>query len=362
MSPAVIITGSSGYLGSALCVELARDHRIIGIDRRPASPAQRRAAREAQWELADISDSGAVRQCFRKAAADNGGIDTVIHFAVYYHYGKDWRREYEAVNIEGTRNIIEAACRLGVKRVVFAASIAALIPPPPGQVLNERATDTTGFPYGRSKAAGELLFAERAAELPAVVLRLGGVFSDWCELPPLASLMRLWCRRGPVGRCMPGSGQAGFPYIHRDELVRVVRRVLERNDTLDRHEVLFVSEDGCTCHRDLFQPIRRGCGHDSDAAPIHVPPVLVALFLYLKLTANTLRRRNTYEQPWMLAYADRPLRVDTAYSRSRLDWTPRPEYGIMARLPILMTNFTRHRRQWAVRNTRRNEGRYEYES
>ena len=153
---------------------------------------------------------------------------------------------------------------------------------------------------------------------------------------------------------MPGSGQAGFPYIHRDELVRVVRRVLERNDTLDGHEVLFVSEDGCTCHRDLFQPIRRCCGHDSDAASIHVPPGLVALFLCLKLTANALLRRNTYEQPWMLAYAARPLRVDTAYSRSRL-WTPHPEYGIRERLPILMANFTRYRQQWADRNTRRNE-------
>ena len=85
----------------------------------------------------------------------------------------------------------------------------------------------------------------------------GRVFSDWCELPPLYSLIRLWSRRGSIGRCFPGRGRTGFPYIHRDELVRFVRRVIEKNDVLSRHEVLFASEDGCTCHDDLFPPIRR---------------------------------------------------------------------------------------------------------
>lgn len=360
--PTVLITGSSGYLGSALCVELAREYRVVGIDRRPPSPDQRRAAPGARWEQVDISDPQAVRQCLEGAAAAGGGIDTLIHFAAYYHFGRRWRPEYEAVNIRGTRHIIDAACRLGVKRVIFAASIAALVPPPRGRALTERAAGSTEFPYGKSKTLGERLFAERAGELPVVVLRLGGVFSDWCELPPLASLMQLWCRRGPLGRCMPGSGAAGFPYIHREELVRGVIRVVERRQLLDRHEVLFLAEDGCTRHRDLFAPIRRCCGRDPDAPPIHLPSRLVASLLVLKLAANALLRRNTYERPWMMAYAERPLKVDTTNSRRRLDWAPRPEFSITARLPILMANYTRHRREWAERNTRRNEGCYIFES
>ena len=362
LPPTILITGSSGYLGSALCVDLAKDHRVIGVDRRPPSPDQRRAAPNARWEHADIADADAVRTCLQAASDACGGIDTLIHFAAYYHFGKRWRPEYEAVNIRGTRHIIAAACRAGVKRVIFAASIAALVPPPPGQALTERAAGTTAFSYGKSKTLGERLFAERAEELPVVVLRLGGVFSDWCELPPLASLMQLWCRRGPLGRCLPGSGAAGFPYIHREELVRAVRRVIERNNLLDRHEVLFIAEDGCTCHRELFAPIRRCCGRDPAAGPIHLPPRLVASLLILKLASNTLLRRNTYERPWMLAYAERPLKVDTAYTRRLLEWAPRPEFSIRARLPALMANFTRDRRYWAGRNTRRNEGRYRYEA
>jgi len=361
MDHAVVITGSSGYLGSALCADLAADHRVVGIDRRPPSSALRQAAVRALWEDVDISNAPVVSDAFQRVAHKQGGIDFVIHFAVYYHYGRRWRREYDIHNIQGTRNVIEAASRTGAGRIIFAASIASLVPPPLGEALNEDAADMADFPYCRSKAAGERLCVERLDGLPAVVLRIGGVFSDWCELPPLYSLIRLWSRRGPIGRCIPGRGRTGFPYIHRDELVRFVRRVIEKNDVLSRHEVLFASEDGCTCHDDLFPPIRRLCGESASAGPIHVPPPLAALFLYLKLAANGLRRRQTYEQPWMLTYADRPLRVDTRRTRQKLDWRPQDEYSILNRMSVVIANFRNHRRYWQTRNIRRNEGNYQFE-
>ena len=361
MDRAIVITGSSGYLGSALCADLDRDHRIVGIDRRPPSPALRAAAPRAAWETLDISDAAGVSDAFQRARHSFGKIDFVIHFAVYYHYGRGWRREYDLHNIQGTRNVIATACRERAGRFLFAASIAALRPPPPGAALTEDAADMADFPYCRSKAAGERLCAERLDELPAVVLRIGGVFSDWCELPPLYSLIRLWNRRGPLGRCIPGRGQTGFPYIHRDELVRFVRRVIEKSDALGRHEVLFASEESCTCHADLFRPIRRLCGRSPAAGPIHVPPRLVLPFLYLKLAANGLLSRQTYEQPWMLDYTDRPLRVDARRTRQRLDWRPRDEYAIRNRLPTVMEHFRRNRRCWKERNIRRNEGDYQFE-
>ena len=361
MNPTIVITGSSGYLGSALCADLARDHQVMAIDRRPPSPALVRAAPSAIWENLDISDARAASGAFERIARGVGRIDFVIHFAAYYHYGRRWRPEYDLHNIQGTRHVIEAACRAGAGRIVFAASIAALGPPPPGAALTEDDENTADFPYCRSKAAGERLCTERHEELPAVIVRIGGVFSDWCELPPLFSLIRLWSRPGPIGRCMPGRGRSGFPYIHIDELVRFVRRVIEKNDALNRREALFACEDRCTCHSDLFFPIRRLSGRSAAANPIHVPPPLAALFLYLKLAANTLLARRTYEHPWMLTYADRPLQVDARITRQKLDWRPRTEYGILNRLPVLMANFRNHRRYWLARNILRNEGNYQFE-
>jgi hypothetical protein len=102
-------------------------------------------------------------------------------------------------------------------------------------------------------------------------------------------------------------------------------------------------------------PPRRG------ASPIYVPPPLVILFLYLKLAGNSLLFRKTYEQPWMLAYADRLLRVDAQVTRQKLDWNPKDEYRILNRLPLLMANFRNCRRTWLARNIRRSEGNYQYD-
>jgi hypothetical protein len=63
----------------------------------------------------------------------------------------------------------------------------------------------------------------------------------------------------------------------------------------------------------------------------------------------------------MLAYADRPLRVDTSGTRQKLEWKPRDEYCILNRLLVLMANFQNHCRYWQARNIRRNEGGYQFE-
>jgi nucleoside-diphosphate-sugar epimerase len=64
MENTVVITGSSGNLGSALCAGLAVDHRVVGVGRRPPSLALRQAAPRAAWENLDISDAEAASEAF----------------------------------------------------------------------------------------------------------------------------------------------------------------------------------------------------------------------------------------------------------------------------------------------------------
>ncbi|MCK7469051.1 MAG: NAD(P)-dependent oxidoreductase [Desulfosudis oleivorans] len=233
MDRTVVITGSSGYLGSALMRGPGPRPRCRGNRPKASLPCPssrpRRGPLGRTW-TSPMSRAVSTR-AFQRAARTRGGIDFGhLHFAVYYHYGRRWRREYDPPQHPGapaTSSRPPAAS--GAGRIIFAASIASLLPPPPGEALTEDACDMADFPYCTSKAAGERLCAERLDELPAVVMRIGGVFSDWCELPPLYSLIRLWSRPGPIGRCIPGRGKTGFPYIHRDELVRFVRRVIEKN-------------------------------------------------------------------------------------------------------------------------------------
>lgn len=356
----IIVTGASGFLGSAICVGLDQEWSVIGIDRRPPSHALQTAAPGVRWHLIDIADRHGLEALLQRLVREDRRIDFVLHMAAFYHFGRYWTPACERTNVWGLENILVSAERTGVGRFIFAGSIASLPPPPPGRRLTERTAPEAVVAYSRAKAIGEKLLARYSLRVPTVALRIGGVFSDWCELPPLYSLMRLWTQPGLVGRLIPGRGLSGFPFIHRRELVACVRRILARHQHLKRCETLFAAPAGYTSHNDLFPVIRQSCEKHWHGGPIYIPTSAARWILFLKNSAKLLFNRKRYERRWMIDYVDRPLAVDTAYTRRHLQWQPEPEAGILERLPQMVERLKRHRRVWEHRNVRRNEGHYRY--
>jgi nucleoside-diphosphate-sugar epimerase len=357
----VLVTGSSGFLGSAICVDLSRDHAVIGVDRREPSAVLRRQAAGARWHALDISDPEGVAVFFNALTAARRPVHYVLHMAAFYHFGQRWLPEYERVNVRGLHNVLEGALRAGVERFLFAGSIASLPPARWGDALTEKSSPGTDTAYTRSKTIGESLLAGYSDRMPTLALRIGGVFSDWCELPPLYSLMKLWSRPHLLGRMIPGRGMSGFPYIHRRDLVRCVRCALERHNSLTPAEILFAAPPGCTTHNELFAAVRNACGARFDRRPIYVAPFPARCFLFVKNRFKAALGRKRYERRWMMDYVDRPLVVDTAYTRKKLQWSPGPELSILNRMPVLIRRFNQDRSAWDRRNVRRNEGHYIYE-
>jgi nucleoside-diphosphate-sugar epimerase len=359
----ILITGAAGFLGSAITVALSREHVVIAVDAREPSEALRRAAPGVVWQRLDIADSGSVSALLRSIGSDHGRLDFLIHLAAFYHFGSDWLPEYERTNVRGTENVFRAARDASARRVIFASSIAAMEPPRPGEMLTERTPTSAYIPYARSKQLGEEMLAKEAPALPGIVLRVAGAFSDWCELPPLYSLIKRWSGRGPSSRLVPGRGNSGFPYIHRDDVVRSVIRCIECHATLAPFEVLLASPSGAVSHTEVFAAVglagRAAAGHPAPA-PILIPPLLARLGLRLRAPLARLAQESYYEQPWMLDFVDRPWATDAGYTEKRLAWGCTPGMGILDRLPQILERFRADRRAWELRNRRRNEGCYGY--
>lgn len=357
----ILVTGSSGFLGSAICVDLSRDYDVIGVDRREPSAALQRQTAGGQWHTLDISYTDGVTAFFHQLAEARRPVHYVLHMAAFYHFGQRWLPEYERVNVIGLRNILEGAVGAGVERFLFAGSIASLPPAAAGSALTEKSAPGMATAYTRSKTIGEKLLARYSEQIPTLALRIGGVFSDWCELPPLCSLMKLWSRPHLLGRMIPGRGLTGFPYIHRRDLVQCVRRTIERHHSLASCEILFAAPPGCTPHNELFTAIRRACGAGFDPRPVYVAPFPAKCFLFIKNRLKAAMGQKRYERRWMMDYVDRPLIVDTAYTRQMLQWRPGPELSILNRMPVLIRHMNENRTAWERRNARRNEGRYVYD-
>ena len=200
------------------------------------------------------------------------------------------------------------------------------------------------------------MVAEHAPRLPAVVLRIGGAFSDWCELPPLHSLIEMWSRRGPAGRIVPGKGKTGVPYIHRADLVAMVRACIARHRSLDAYECLLACGHRAVLHEELFPAIRRLTGGGS-SRPLYVPRRVARAGLVLAATVGRRVGIRIFEQPWMAEYIDRPWLIDCRYSEHKLQRPPGSGIELLERLPAMVGHRMRDPLQWELRNRCRYQGR-----
>src|SRR5579859_2720336 len=113
------VTGASGFIGSNLVRELlARGHRVKAL-LRPESGLQALAGLEIERVTGDLSD----RELLKRETA---GCDWCFHTAASYHL---WLRDYQpmyATNVEGTRNVIEAAGQAGCKRIIYTSTVGCI--------------------------------------------------------------------------------------------------------------------------------------------------------------------------------------------------------------------------------------------
>jgi nucleoside-diphosphate-sugar epimerase len=111
------------------------------------------------------------------------GVDAVVHMAALLHIVNpppSLRPQYERINVEGTRIVVEAALKAGVQRLMFFSTIA-VYGYGQGRLITEDSTPRPDTFYAETKRAAEqiVLAARRADGQPlSVVLRLGAVYGS----------------------------------------------------------------------------------------------------------------------------------------------------------------------------------------
>lgn len=167
----VLVTGAAGFLGSSLVDKLCRSgHHVRVVLHDSQHPISQLG--NVETVVADICDAKRVQDI-----AD--GCGAIVHLAAKVHALDDFGEEqdYEAVNINGTKHILDAAVRSRVNRVVFASSVKVFGEETIGCVDETQVPDPQTA-YGRSKWRAEQLVSEYAARhgLTAVSLRLPMVY------------------------------------------------------------------------------------------------------------------------------------------------------------------------------------------
>ena len=346
--PAILLTGGSGFLGRNLLAELADKYRFFVIARRTQAEARAPVHPNITWLQADLAERWDLAQCFDLIEAQ-GGVDVVLHFAAYYDFTGEENPEYQRTNVDGLSNVLALCRKLAPKRFVFSSSLAACELPREGACLTEANAPDGRHVYAQSKAQGEDLVRAAQRFFPTCIVRLGCLFSDFCEYPPLFVFLATWLSRSWKATVLGGQGQSAIPYIHIRDGVAFFRQLLERLDVLGPAQVLIASTNRPVSHLELFERAT-GYWYGRAREPFFMPKYLAWAGLYAMDLMGTLLGERPFERPWMGAYIDTVMTTDAHRTYELLGWKPNPRLSILRRLPILLENFRVDPLQWNERN------------
>jgi dihydroflavonol-4-reductase len=165
-----LVTGATGFVGSNLALALAARGDRVRVLRRATSRLDALEGIPVEYRVADVLDPDSLADALR-------GCNVVFHAAAVSQYWRADRETIYRVNVVGTRNVMEAALRAGVERVVHTSSVAALGCPPRGATADESQkfpAAQSWFAYGHSKHLAESEVHTAVTQgLPAVIVNPG---------------------------------------------------------------------------------------------------------------------------------------------------------------------------------------------
>lgn len=173
-----LVTGGAGFVGSALVRALLRRGEEVSVLARKTSDLTNLEGLAAKIHYGDVYYPESLRTAMR-------GIEVVYHTASVYQFFPWWKKKVPPIykiNVEGTRNVIAAAKREGVRRLVYTSSIITVGRKKDGGFSNEETPlgeRQLSSHYARSKHEAEsLVLAEARKGFPAVVVNPGIVIGE----------------------------------------------------------------------------------------------------------------------------------------------------------------------------------------
>src|SRR5262245_21157131 len=174
----IVITGSSGFIGSEVIHRLAGRYALVGFDRAVA----RQPPPAAECVCIDLTSEKAIAAALDRVRTAYGArLASVIHLAAYFDLTGQPNPLYDQITVQGTQKLLHALQSFEVEQFVFASTMLVHASTRPSQPINEASPLDFRFPYRESKIRTERLIHEQRGSIPAVFVRPAGVYDDLCH-------------------------------------------------------------------------------------------------------------------------------------------------------------------------------------
>lgn len=202
-----LVTGATGFTGRNLCRRLVQNGEDVVAFVRSGSNYKELRELGVECRIVDITNGLSINDHF-------SNITRVYHFAAAYRTEHSSPNEFKKVNVDATRNLLQAAKAANVRRFIHCSTVGVQ-----GEIKNPPASEDYRFQpgdhYQESKLEGELLAREYfSAGLPGVVVRPVGIYG-----PGDTRFLKLF---RPINRgyfIMIGSGNSLYHMTYIDDLI-----------------------------------------------------------------------------------------------------------------------------------------------
>jgi UDP-glucose 4-epimerase len=225
LSMKVLVTGSSGQLGSYVSELLVPSHVVVGLDIKPQPFDSLRAVSIE----GDITEPADVRNALK-------GVDAVIHCAAQVSVEKSFEDPLSdaRTNVLGTVNLLHESVSAGVKRFIYVSS-AAVFGPPKYIPIDENHPTLPISNYGASKLAGEkyTLTYAKTSPMEVVSVRPFNFYSSRADPnSPYSGVITKFIARLKAGKApiIEGDGRQTRDFIHARDVASMLKLVLDKKD------------------------------------------------------------------------------------------------------------------------------------
>jgi len=312
----VIITGSSGFIGHALCHHFSNNYEVVGFDREgPPDPPP-----PVECLFCDLTSDESVQKTFHMVRSNYGNkIKAVFHLAAYYSFSGEDSPLYKELTVYGTGRLLRELENFEVGQFIFSSSMLVHKPNEPGQLITEDSRVEANWQYPQSKIETEKLIKNDHGKIPIVILRIAGVYDEVCHSIPIAHQIQRIYEKQLEGRLYSGSVDVRQSFVHVADVVKAYELVIQKAPELPAESTFLIGEPDAMSYEEMQQEI----SHDLDGhhwTTLEVPKPIAKAGAWVE-SALPLSEK-PFVKPWMIDHADDNYELDISRARDFLGWWP----------------------------------------
>jgi len=209
--------------------------------------------------------------------------------------------------------------RFDVGQFIFSSTMLVHAPCQPGQRINESWPLDPKWDYPKSKVKTEQLIERERGDIPALVLRIAGVYNDRCHSIPIAHQIQRIFERKMIARAFPGEVSHGQAFVHLDDVVDAFLAAIDHRRQLPDSAVVLIGEDQ-TLSYDQVQKSLSSLIHGEMWETTKIPKPLAKTGAWLQ---DALPAEEPFIKPWMIDLADDHYELDISRAERLLGWRPK---------------------------------------